>query len=83
MKNRKDASLREFSWPTSFHLWDNIVEVIKTRDYMLITAFINSSILTVASVTLLGGHRRHGRLRHAAPAIGLDQCRRASWSSPA
>jgi len=53
MKNRKDSSLREFSWPTSFHLWDNIVEVIKTRDYMLITAFINSSILTVASVAIL------------------------------
>ena len=53
MKNRKDASLREFSWPKSFHLWDNIVEVIQTRDYMLITAFINSIILTVASVTLL------------------------------
>lgn len=53
MKNRKDSSLREFSWPNSFHLWDNIVEVIKTRDYMLITAFINSSILTVASVLLL------------------------------
>ena len=28
MKNRKDASLREFSWPQSFHLWDNIVEVV-------------------------------------------------------
>ena len=53
MKNRKDASLREFSWPQSFHLWDNIVEVVKTRDYMLITAFINSSILTVVSVLLL------------------------------
>jgi raffinose/stachyose/melibiose transport system permease protein len=53
MKNRKDASLREFSWPASFHLWDNIAEVIKTRDYMLITAFINSTILTVASVVLL------------------------------
>ena len=53
MKNRKDSSLREFSWPTSFHLWDNIVEVIQTRDYMLITAFINSSILTVASVAIL------------------------------
>ena len=53
MKNRKDASLREFSWPQSFHLWDNIVEVVQTRDYMLITAFINSSILTVVSVILL------------------------------
>ena len=36
-----------------WHLWDNLVEVIQTRDYMLLTAFINSIILTVASVTLL------------------------------
>lgn len=53
MKDRKAAALRELSWPTSFHLWDNIMEVVKTRDYMLITALVNSTILTVASVTLL------------------------------
>ena len=53
MKDRKAASLRELSWPTSFHLWDNIVEVVKTRDYMLVTALVNSTILTVASVALL------------------------------
>jgi raffinose/stachyose/melibiose transport system permease protein len=33
--------------------WDNLVKVIETRDYMLVSAFINSMILTVASVTLL------------------------------
>jgi raffinose/stachyose/melibiose transport system permease protein len=54
LKDRKEASRREFSWPENgFHLWDNLVAVIETRDYMLITAFINSTILTVASVTLL------------------------------
>jgi raffinose/stachyose/melibiose transport system permease protein len=54
LKDRKEASLREFSWPTNgVHLWSNLVEVIQTRDYMLLTAFINSIILTVASVTLL------------------------------
>ena len=51
LKDRKEASLREFSLPANgFHLWDNLVAVIKTRDYMLLTAFINSIILTVASV---------------------------------
>jgi raffinose/stachyose/melibiose transport system permease protein len=34
-------------------LWDNLIEVLSTRNYMLVTAFINSIILTVASVTLL------------------------------
>ena len=54
VKDRRESGRREFSWPESgFHLWDNIVTVIKTRDYMLVTAFINSTILTVASVTLL------------------------------
>ena len=53
LKDRKEASLREFSLPTTWHLWENLVQVIQTRDYMVITAFINSTILTVASVTLL------------------------------
>jgi raffinose/stachyose/melibiose transport system permease protein len=54
LKDRKEASLREFSLPENgVHLWSNLVEVIQTRDYMLLTAFINSIILTVASVTLL------------------------------
>ena len=53
-KDKRESSLREFSLPSNgFHLWDNLVEVIQTRDYMLLTAFLNSTILTVASVTLL------------------------------
>ncbi len=52
-KDRKQASTRAFDLPNQWHLWDNLVQVIQTRDYMLVTAFINSSILTVASVTLL------------------------------
>jgi raffinose/stachyose/melibiose transport system permease protein len=54
VKDRKEASLRHFSLPSNgFHLWDNLVEVVQTRDYMLLTAFINSIILTVGSVILL------------------------------
>ncbi|MEQ1769206.1 MAG: carbohydrate ABC transporter permease [Devosia sp.] len=53
MKDRKSAALRELSWPATNHLWENIVAVVQTRDYMLVTALINSTILTVASVTLL------------------------------
>lgn len=52
-KDRKQASLRDFSWPQGMHLWDNLVSVVTTRNWMLITAFINSTILTVASVTIL------------------------------
>ena len=53
IKDRKGAGLREFSWPSTTHLWDNLAAVIKARDYMLLTAFMNSIILTVASVVLL------------------------------
>jgi raffinose/stachyose/melibiose transport system permease protein len=54
MKDRRESSRREFSWPENgVHLWDNLVAVIQTRDYMLVSAFINSTILTVASVALL------------------------------
>ncbi|MDB5585552.1 MAG: transporter [Devosia sp.] len=53
LKDKRQSSLREFSLPNGFHLWDNLVEVIQTRNYMVLTAFVNSAILTVASVTLL------------------------------
>lgn len=52
-KDQKQASLLDFSWPAGNFLWGNIVEVVTTRNWMLLTAFINSTILTVASVTLL------------------------------
>lgn len=53
LKDRKEASLRHFSLPAATHFWDNLVTVIQTRDYMLLTAFMNSVILTIASVTIL------------------------------
>ena len=52
-KDENEASKLQFSWPTHFQLWDNLVQVFQSRDYMLVIAFINSTILTVASVTLL------------------------------
>lgn len=52
-KDRTQAQLLDFSWPQGMHLWSNLVEVVTTRNWMLLTAFINSTILTVASVTLL------------------------------
>ena len=69
VKDRQQAALLDFSWPTSSFLFvQNIIEVIKARDYMLITAFINSTILTVASVAIMVVLARDGRLRAAAAA---------------
>ncbi|WP_226966212.1 carbohydrate ABC transporter permease [Tessaracoccus defluvii] len=52
-KTAPEAARLEFSWPTEFVMLDNIVAVFQARNYMLIIAFINSTILTVASVTLM------------------------------
>ncbi len=51
-KDRQQASLLDFSWPTGNNLVSNVVEVVQARDYMLLTAFVNSTILTVFSVLL-------------------------------
>ena len=53
LKDRDGARTLDFSWPGEIALWQNIQEVIAARDYMLVTAFVNSTILTVASVTLM------------------------------
>ncbi|MBA3529325.1 MAG: carbohydrate ABC transporter permease [Propionibacteriaceae bacterium] len=53
LKDRREAAKLEFSLPATFHLLDNLVEVVEKRDYMLITAFINSTVLTVASVAIM------------------------------
>ena len=65
------------------HFWDNLVEVIKTRDYMLLTAFINRIILTVASVILLVVFGAMVGFVLQRRPVALDAARRISSSSPA
>jgi raffinose/stachyose/melibiose transport system permease protein len=52
-KDRAQAAELSFSWPHHFQLWQNIKDTIAARDYILVIAFINSTILTVVSVTVL------------------------------
>jgi raffinose/stachyose/melibiose transport system permease protein len=52
-KDRAEASRFEFSLPTEWRLWENIGEVLATRDGLILTAFQNSIVLTVASVALI------------------------------
>ncbi|WP_370674960.1 carbohydrate ABC transporter permease [Pleomorphomonas sp. PLEO] len=51
LKDKPEAALLHFTWPSETHLWENLIAVVEARDYMLITAFINSIILTVVAVT--------------------------------
>ncbi|MCU1509075.1 MAG: binding-protein-dependent transport system inner rane component [Glaciihabitans sp.] len=53
MKGKLDAADLGFTWPKKIELWDNIVGVVQARDGQALVAFINSTVLTVASVTLL------------------------------
>ena len=53
VKDAQQASRLQFSWPTSFQLVSNFKQVVQARDYILVIAFINSTILTVVSVAAL------------------------------
>jgi raffinose/stachyose/melibiose transport system permease protein len=53
IKDPRQASLLSFSWPTHPQIVENFKEVLEEQDYLLIIAFINSTILTVASVTVM------------------------------
>jgi raffinose/stachyose/melibiose transport system permease protein len=53
VKSKQEASFMNFSLPAKFLFWENLIEVVKARDYMLMTAYLNSIIITVGSVTLL------------------------------
>lgn len=72
-KTQQDAAFLRFSWPTQWALVQNLQAVIEARDYLLIIAFINSTILTVASVSAV--------VILAAMAAFVLQRRRSRWTS--
>jgi raffinose/stachyose/melibiose transport system permease protein len=53
LKDRQEANLLKFSWPTHITFLSNLREVIAARDYQLVIAYINSTVLTFCSVALL------------------------------
>jgi raffinose/stachyose/melibiose transport system permease protein len=52
-KTQNEATQLQFTWPTEWAFFSNLTEVIATRDYILLRAFVNSAILTVAAVALM------------------------------
>jgi raffinose/stachyose/melibiose transport system permease protein len=52
-KPQAEAALFEFSLPSEFLLFQNLWEVIQFRDYRMLLALWNSTILTVGSVILI------------------------------
>lgn len=52
-KTAADASSLAFTWPNEWVVWDNLVAVLTQRDGIVVRAFANSIVLTVASVALM------------------------------
>jgi raffinose/stachyose/melibiose transport system permease protein len=52
-KEPAEASNLNFALPTKWVLWDNLVGVLQSNDGLIVTAFANSLILTVASVAVM------------------------------
>jgi raffinose/stachyose/melibiose transport system permease protein len=53
VKDPAQAADLDFSWPTSWPIVQNLVQVVEARDYVLLRAYLNSTVLTVASVALI------------------------------
>lgn len=52
-KSVKESYELDFTLPEKFLLWENIKQVLSTNDGIVIRAFINTTIITVLSVTLI------------------------------
>lgn len=52
-KTQQEAALFEFTLPSQFRLFENLQEVIQFRDYRMLLALWNSTVLTVGSVVLI------------------------------
>ena len=52
-KTAADSAQLDFSWPTEWRIWQNLVEVIQARDYMLLLAYFNSIVITVGAIVLM------------------------------
>ncbi|MGW4928885.1 carbohydrate ABC transporter permease [Agromyces sp. NPDC004153] len=52
-KTQAEAAALQFTWPTEWVIWDNIVTVLQNRDFLLVRAFVNSTVLTVSAVAIM------------------------------
>jgi len=52
-KPAPEAARPSFALPGHWQLWQNLVEVVRARDYMLLLAYFNSTVITVGAITLL------------------------------
>jgi raffinose/stachyose/melibiose transport system permease protein len=72
--SQEEAATFRFSWPDNWQLIQNIKDVFSARDYILVVAFINSTILTVVSVAVM--------VILAAMVAFVLQRRKSRWNVP-
>lgn len=53
VKDQTQATDLDFAWPTNWPIVQNFMAVIEAGDYVLLRAYVNSTILTVSSVALI------------------------------
>ncbi|AWS44115.1 carbohydrate ABC transporter permease [Streptosporangium sp. 'caverna'] len=53
VKDQVQAADLDFAWPANWPIVENFVAVVSARDYVLLRAYVNSIVLTVASVALI------------------------------
>ncbi|MBP0484782.1 carbohydrate ABC transporter permease [Sagittula salina] len=53
MKTAPDAAQLDFSLPERWVFWENVVTTVQTRDYALLLAYWNSTLITVCAITIL------------------------------
>lgn len=53
VKTASDSATLDFSWPSSWHLWSNLITVVQARNYQLLLAYFNSTVITAGAVTLM------------------------------
>ena len=52
-KHQSEINLSNLYFPSEIYLWENLKEVFSSRNYQLVLAFFNSSMITIFSVTFL------------------------------
>lgn len=72
-KTKQEASRLAFSLPGDWQLWQNLVDVIQARNYMLLLAYFNSTVITVGAVT--------GLVIFAAMVGYVLQRRESKWNT--
>ena len=50
---KSQAALMRFSWPEEWHFLQNLIDVLSARNYMLLLACFNSTVITVRAVSML------------------------------